>query len=59
MIKRVLMFVSGFQQSVLVDFMSQMSQNKAKIYIKSSLVKIVFIKSFLTKTNKFTHISFF
>ena len=47
MIKRVLTFVSGVQESVLVDFISQ---NKVKILHK---VKIVFIKNFLTKTNKF------
>ena len=41
MIKRVLTFVSDVQESVLVDFISQ---NK---------VKILFIKHFLTKTNKF------
>ena len=39
MIKCVLTFVSGVQESVLVDFISQN--------------KIVFIKNFLTKTNKF------
>ena len=50
MIKRVLTFVSGVQESVLVDFISQ---NKVKIWKKSKLVKIVFIKNFLTKTNKF------
>ena len=47
MIKRVLTFVSGVQESVLVDFISQ------KFCIKSKLVKILFIKNFLTKTNKF------
>ena len=47
MIKCVLTFVSGVQESVLVDFISQ---NKVKILHK---VKIVFIKNFLTKTNKF------
>ena len=47
MIKGVLTFVSGVQESVLVDFISQ---NKVKILHK---VKIVFIKHFLTKTNKF------
>ena len=47
MMKCVLTFVSGVQESVLVDFISQ---SKAKILHK---VKIVFIKNFLTKTNKF------
>ena len=47
MIKWVLTFVSGVQESVLVDFICQ---NKVKILHK---VKIVFIKNFLTKTNKF------
>ena len=47
MIKRVLTFVSGVQESVLVDFISK---NKVKILHK---VKTVFIKNFLTKTNKF------
>ena len=42
MSKCVLTFVSGVQESVLVDFC-----------IKSIFVKIVFIKNFLTKTNKF------
>ena len=50
MIKRVLTFVSGVQESVLVDFISQ---NKVKILHKVKPVKIVFIKNFLTKTNKF------
>ena len=50
MIKRVLTFVSGFQESVLVDFISQ---NKVKILHKVKIVKILFIKNFLTKTNKF------
>ena len=44
MIKRVLTFVSGVQESVLVDFISQN-------FALSKLVKIVFIKNFLTKTN--------
>ena len=47
MIKCVLTFVSGVQESVLVDFISQ---NKVKILHK---VKIVFIKNFLTITNKY------
>ena len=50
MIKCVPTFVSGVQESVLVDFISQ---NKVKILHKSKFVKIVFIKNFLTKTNKF------
>ena len=50
MIKRLLMFVSGLQESVLLDFISQ---NKIKIFHKVKLAKIVFIKNFLTKTNKF------
>ena len=45
MIKRVLTFVSGVQESVLVDVISQ---NKVKILHK---VKILFIKHFLTKTS--------
>ena len=44
MIKFVLTFISGVQESVLVDFICQ---NK---------VKIVFIKNFLTKTNKFIQV---
>ena len=47
MIIYVLTFVSGVQESVLVDFISQ---NKVKFLYK---VKIVFIKNFLTRTNKF------
>ena len=72
MIKRVLTFVSGVQESVFVDFTSQ---NKVKIlhevetcqncFCCNSIMmlflwpeilifnKIVFIKNFLTKTNKF------
>ena len=50
MIKRVLTFVSSLQESVLVDLISQ---NKVKILHKVKLVKIVFIKNLLTKTNKF------
>ena len=46
------MFVSGVQESVLVDFISQ---NKVKLLHESKLVKIVFIKNFLTKTNKFIY----
>ena len=53
MIKCVLTFVSGVQESVLVDFISQ---NKVKILHK---VKIVFIKNFLTKTNKFIFLKYF
>ena len=46
MIKRVLKFVSGVEESLFVDFMSQ---NKVEILHE---VKIVFTKNFLTKTNK-------
>ena len=53
MIKCVLTFVSGVHESVLVDFISQ---NKVKILHK---VKIVFIKNFLTKTNKFIVFKYF
>ena len=53
MIKCVLTFVSGVQESVLVDFVSQ---NKVRILHK---VKIVFIKNFLTKTNKFLFFKYF
>ena len=53
MIKRVLTFVSGLQESVLVDFISQNDR------IKSKLVKIVFIKNFRTKTNKFRFYLYF
>ena len=53
MIKCVLTFVSGVQESVLVDFISQ---NKVKILHQ---VKIVFIKNFLTKTNKFIFFEYF
>ena len=55
MIKRVLTFVSGLQESVLVDFISK---NEVKILHKSKLVKIV-INNFLTKTNKFTFFLYF
>ena len=47
MIKQVLTFVSSLQESVLVDFISQ---NKVKILYKVKLVKIIFIKNFLTLT---------
>ena len=53
MIKRALTFVSGVQESVLLDFISQ---NKVKILYK---VKTVFIKNFLTKIKKLTFVSFF
>ena len=53
MTKYALRFVSGVQESVLVDFISQ---NKVKILHK---VKIVFIKTFLTKTNKFVFFKYF
>ena len=52
----LLTFVSGVQESVLVDFISQ---NKAKFCIKSKFVKIVFIKNFLTKTNKCIFFKYF
>ena len=47
MIKCVLTFVSDVQESVLVDFITQ---NK---------VQIVFIKNFLTKTNKCIFFKYF
>ena len=54
MIKRVLTFVSGVQESVLVNFVSH---NKVKILHK---VKIVFIKNFLQKrTNLYFCFIFF
>ena len=53
MIKCVLTFVSGVQESVLVDFISQ---NKVKIL---HTVKIVFIKNLFTKTNKFIFFTYF
>ena len=53
MIKCVLTFVSGVQESVLEDFISQ---NEVKILHK---VKIVLIKKFLTKTNKFIFFKYF
>ena len=53
MIKCVVTFVSGVQESLFVDFISQ---NKVKILHK---VKIVFIKNFLTKTNKFIFFKYF
>ena len=60
MIERVLTFVPDVQESVLVDFISQ---NKVKIRskfcIKSKLVKIVFIKNSLIKTNKFIFFLYF
>ena len=46
MIKHVPMFVSGVQESVAVDFLSQ---NKVKILYND---KTVFIKNFLTLTFK-------
>ena len=54
MIKCVLTFVSGVQESVLVDFISQNKVkilHKGKFCIKAKFVKIIFIKNFLTKTN--------
>ena len=53
MIKCVLTFVSGVQESVLEDFISQ---NEVKILHK---VKIVLIKKLLTKTNKFIFFKYF
>ena len=53
MIKCALKFVSGIPESVLVDFISQ------NFAMKSKFVKIVFIKDFLTKTNKFIFFKYF
>ena len=53
MIKCVLTFVSGVQESVLVYFISQ---NKVKDLHK---VKIAFIKNFLMKTNIFIFFYYF
>ena len=50
MIKRVLTFVSGVQESVLVDFISQ---NKLKILHKVKTCQNCVHQNFLTKTNKF------
>ena len=50
MIKRVLTFVSGVQQSVLVDFVSQ---NEVKILHKVKTCQNCLHQNFLTKTNKF------
>ena len=50
MIKCVLTFVSGVQESVLVDFISQ---NEVKI------CQNCLIKNFLTKTNKFIFCKYF
>ena len=50
MIKRVLTFVSGVQESVLVDFISQ---NKVKILHKVKTFQNCLHQKFLTKTNKF------
>ena len=55
MIKRELTFVSGVQEFVLVDFISQ---NKDKCGIKLKLVKIVFIKKFPYE-NEQSHIYIF
>ena len=43
------MFISGVQESVLVDFVSQ---NKVKILHIVKTVKIILIKNFHTKMNK-------
>ena len=50
MIKRVLTFVTGLQESVLVDFISQ---NKVKILHKVKTCQNCLHQKFLTKTNKF------
>ena len=47
MIKHVLTFVSGVQESVLVDFLSQ---NKVRILYKVKTCQNVFIKNFPTLT---------
>ena len=52
MIKRVLMFALGVQESALVDFISQ---NKVKILVEVKTGQIICIKNFLTKTNKFLY----
>ena len=56
MIKCVLTFVSGVQEFVLVDFISQ---NKVKILHKVKICQKIFIKNFLTKTNKFIFFKYF
>ena len=50
MIKRVLTFVSGVQESVLVDFISQ---NKVKILHKVKTCQNCLHQKFPYKTNKF------
>ena len=52
MIKRAQTFVSGVQESILVDFRSQ---NKVKILhkVKTCQYCLANIKNFLTKTDKF------
>ena len=55
MIKRALTLVSGVQESVLLDFISQ---NKVKILHKVKTCKTVFIKNFLTKMKKLTFLSY-
>ena len=56
MIKCVLTFVSGVQESVLVDFISQ---KKVKILRKVKICQNSLIKNFLTKTNKFIFCKYF
>ena len=57
MIKCVLTFVSGVQESVLVDFISQ---NKVKILHKVKICQnCLYIKNFLAKTNKFIFFKYF
>ena len=56
MIKRVLTFVSGVQESVLVDFINQ---NEVKILHKVKTCQNCLHQNFLTKTNKFIFFSIF
>ena len=57
MIKCVLVFVSGVQESVLVDFLSQ---NKVKILHKVKICQNCLYQKFpYTKTNKFTFFKYF
>ena len=56
MIKRVLTFVSGVQESVLVDFISQ---NKVKILHKVKTCQNCLHQKFLYKTNKFIFFLYF
>ena len=50
MIKRVLTFVSGVQESVLIDFISQ---NKVQIFHKVKTCQNCLHQKFPYKTNKF------